>query len=123
MRDRCRSARLFPGFRCAPSGLGTRIDIAMVALKSSEIDAFVARPCARRPIALVLGPDAGLVRERGDALVKAAVDDPADPFALARLEGDALADEPSRLVEEAHTIPLFGGRRGVWVRAGGRNFT
>ena len=94
----------------------------MVALKTGEIDAFVARPDPRRPIALVFGPDAGLVRERVDALVKAAVDDPADPFALARLDGDALADEPSRLVEEAHTIPLFGGRRAVWVKAGSRNF-
>jgi len=95
----------------------------MVALKTGEIDAFVARPDPRRPIALVFGPDAGLVRERVDALVKAAVDDPADPFGLARLDGDALADEPSRLVEEAHTFPLFGGRRAVWVKAGGRNFT
>jgi DNA polymerase-3 subunit delta len=95
----------------------------MVALKSGEIDAFISRPDPRRPIALVFGPDAGLVRERVDALVKAAVDDPADPFGLARLDGDALADEPSRLVEEAHTFPLFGGRRAVWVKAGGRNFT
>src|SRR5439155_4375144 len=37
--------------------------------------------------------------------------------------GDALAGEPTRLVEEATTIPLFGGRRAVWVKAGGRNFT
>ena len=95
----------------------------MVALKSSEIDGFVARPDPKRPIALVFGPDIGLVRERVESIVKAAVDDPADPFALARLEGDALAEEPSRLVEEAHTVPLFGGRRAVWVRAGGRNFT
>src|SRR5262252_8500700 len=95
----------------------------MVALKSGEIDSFVARPDAKRPIALVFGPDAGLVRERVDALIKAAVDDPTDPFALARIDGDALADEPTRLVEEAHTIPLFGGRRAVWVKAGGRNFT
>jgi DNA polymerase-3 subunit delta len=94
----------------------------MVALKTSEIDGYVARPDARRPIALVFGPDAGLVHERVEALIKSAVDDPADPFALARLDGDALADEPSRLVEEAHTIPLFGGRRAVWVKAGGRNF-
>jgi len=94
----------------------------MVALKSGEIDAFVTRPDPRRPVALVFGPDAGLVRERVDALIKIAVDDPADPFALARLDGDALADEPSRLVEEAHTIPLFGGRRAVWVKAGGRSF-
>lgn len=94
----------------------------MVALKSAEIDAFVARGNPKRPIALVFGPDAGLVRERVDALIKAAVDDPADPFALARLDGDALADEPTRLVEEAHTIPLFGGRRAVLVKAGGRSF-
>jgi DNA polymerase-3 subunit delta len=70
----------------------------------------------------VYGPDAGLVRERVDALIAGAVDDPRDPFALARIEGDALADEPERLVEEAHTVPLFGGRRAVWVKAGGRNF-
>jgi DNA polymerase-3 subunit delta len=94
----------------------------MVALKSSDIDAFIARPDPRRTIALVFGPDAGLVRERVDALIKAAIDDPADPFALARLDGDALADEPTRLVEEAHTVPLFGGRRAVWVKAGGRIF-
>jgi DNA polymerase-3 subunit delta len=94
----------------------------MVALKASDIESFIARPDPRRPIVLVFGPDAGLVRERVDALIKSAVDDPADPFALARIDGDALADEPSRLVEEAHTIPLFGGRRAVWVKAGGRNF-
>src|SRR5262249_10355080 len=79
-------------------------------------------PDPRRPVALVFGPDAGLVRERVDVLIKTAVDDPADPFALARLDGDALADEPTRLVEEAHTVPLFGGRRAVWVKAGGRRF-
>jgi DNA polymerase-3 subunit delta len=94
----------------------------MVALKTSDVDSFIARPDPRRPIVLVFGPDAGLVRERVDALIKTAVDDPADPFALARLDGDALADEPTRLVEEAHTIPLFGGRRAVCVKAGGRSF-
>jgi len=38
--------------------------------------------------------------ERADALVASAVDDPADPFSLVRLDGDELAAEPSRLVEE-----------------------
>src|SRR5205807_4066149 len=75
-----------------------------------------------QPIVLVFGPDAGLVRERAEALIRASVDNPADPFSLVRLEGDALAGEPTRLVEEATTIPLFGGRRAVWVKAGGRNF-
>src|SRR5262249_6302755 len=94
----------------------------MVALKSSEIDRFVARPDPARPVVLVFGPDAGLVRERTEALVRASVDDPKDPFQLVRLDGDELAGEPTRLVEEANTIPLFGGRRAVWVKAGARNF-
>ena len=79
-------------------------------------------PIAARPVVLVFGPDAGLVRERAEALIRASVDDPEDPFQLARLDGDDLAGEPTRLVEEANTIPLFGGRRAVWVKAGARNF-
>ncbi len=94
----------------------------MVALKANDVDAFVARPSPERPIVLIFGPDAGLVHERAEKLIKVSVDDPNDPFALVRLEGDALASEPSRLVEEAHTVPLFGGRRAVWVKAGPRNF-
>src|SRR6266540_576776 len=92
----------------------------MVALKGFDIDKFLARP--HRPIVLVFGPDAGLARERAEALVRMSVDDPKDPFQLARLDGDDLAGEPTRLVEEANTIPLFGGRRAVWVKAGARNF-
>jgi len=93
----------------------------MTAIKASEVDRYIARPNAGAPILLVFGPDAGLVRERVDTLVRASVDDPSDPFALARIEGDELAANPSRLVEEAHTVPLFGGRRAVLVKAGSRN--
>jgi DNA polymerase-3 subunit delta len=32
-----------------------------------------------------------------------------------RIDGDELSGNPLRLVEEANTIPLFGGRRAVWV--------
>jgi DNA polymerase-3 subunit delta len=88
----------------------------MVAVKAADVDAFVARPDPARPVVLVFGPDAGLVSERVNAIVKASVDDPNDPFALARLESEDVAADPSRLVEEALTIPLFGGRRAVWVR-------
>jgi DNA polymerase-3 subunit delta len=93
----------------------------MVAIKAANVDAFVARPDPARPVMLVFGPDAGLVSERVNALVKASVDDVNDPFALARLEGEDVTANPARLVEEAQTIPLFGGRRAVWVKAGGRN--
>jgi DNA polymerase-3 subunit delta len=94
----------------------------VVALKAFEIEKFLARPDPARPIVLVFGPDAGLVRERAQALIRMSVDDPRDPFQLARLDGDDLAGAPMRLLEEANTIPLFGGRRAVWVRAGARNF-
>ena len=94
----------------------------MVALRGKEIDAFLARPDAGRPIILLYGPDAGLVRERADALLASAVDDPNDPFSLVRLDGDDLSAEPSRLVDEAMTVPLFGGRRAIRVRAGSRSF-
>src|ERR1700759_4294832 len=94
----------------------------MVALRGKEIDAYLARPDAGRPIILLYGPDAGLVRERADALIKSAVDDPNDPFSLVKLDGDELAAEPSRLVDEAMTVPLFGGRRAIRVRAGSRSF-
>ena len=93
----------------------------MVALKAADADAFVSRPDPARPVVLVYGPDAGLVSERVNALIDAAVDDRNDPFSLVRLEGEELAADPARLVEEAQTIPLFGGRRAVWVKAGSRN--
>src|SRR6185312_1505209 len=94
----------------------------MVALRGREVDAYLARPDPGRPIVLLYGPDAGLVRERADAPMASAVDDPNDPFSLVRLAGDELAAEPSRLVDEAMTVPLFGGRRAIRVRAGSRNF-
>lgn len=93
----------------------------MTALKSSEIDSFVARPDPARAVVLVFGPDAGLVSERADAIVRASVDDTSDPFVLVRLDGDALASDPARLIDEATTVPLFGGCRAIRVRAGSRN--
>jgi len=94
----------------------------LVALRGKEIDAFLARPDPGRPIILLYGPDAGLVRERAEALLASAVDDPNDPFSMVKLDGDELSAEPSRLVDEALTVPLFGGRRAIRVRAGSRSF-
>ena len=88
----------------------------MTAVKAADVDRFIAKPDPRQPIVLIYGPDAGLVHERVEALVKASVDDLNDPFAFVRIDGDELAGNPSRLVEEAHTVPLFGGRRAVLVQ-------
>jgi DNA polymerase-3 subunit delta len=93
----------------------------MTAIKPSDADAYVSRADPSRPVVLIYGPDAGLVHERAQALVKVSVDDPADAFSLIRIDGDDLSANPFRLVEEANTIPMFGGRRAIWVRAGSRN--
>jgi DNA polymerase-3 subunit delta len=92
----------------------------MTAIAVKDIDRFITRPDPAQPIVLVYGPDAGLVRERVDALVRASVDDPNDPFAFVRIGGEDLSANPSRLVEEANTIPLFGGRRAVLLRVNPR---
>lgn len=94
----------------------------MVAIRNQDVDSFIARPDPRRPIVLVYGPDAGLVRERVEALLQAGGADRNDPFSVVTLEGDLLASDPGRLADEARTIGLFGGRRLVHVRAGARNF-
>src|SRR5437762_11522685 len=93
----------------------------MVALRGKDIDGFLARPDPLRPIILLYGPDSGLVRERAEALLASAVDDPNDPFSLVKLDDDELSAEPSRLGDEAMTVPLFGGRRAIRVRAGSRS--
>jgi DNA polymerase-3 subunit delta len=92
----------------------------MVAVKAADADAFVARPDPRLPVILVFGPDTGLVHERAAALIRAAVGDIGDPFALAHLGAEELAADPARLAEEAQTIPLLGTARAVWVRAASR---
>lgn len=94
----------------------------MALVKAADVDAFVARPDPARPVVLVFGPDAGLVSERVEALLGASGPDPKDPFAVVRLNGDDLAGDPARLVDEALAIPMFGARPAIRVRAGGRNF-
>ena len=94
----------------------------MVALRAGDIDGFIARPDPRRPIILIYGPDAGLVSERVNAVLKAAAGDNNDPFAIVPLEGDAIASDTGLLQDEVRTFGLFGGRRIVRIRAGSRNF-
>ncbi|UMY18987.1 DNA polymerase III subunit delta [Methylobacterium organophilum] len=95
----------------------------MTAVKAGDVDALIRRgPAAHVLVLLVYGPDTGLVSERASALIKRFVPDTDDPFALIRIEGDALASDPGRLVDEAGTLGLFGEARTVWVRSGSRNY-
>jgi DNA polymerase-3 subunit delta len=93
----------------------------MVAIRTHEADRFLSADLTGFCVFLVFGPDVGLVSERIGAILKALVDDPADPFQMVRLGGDDVAGDPGRLADEANTIPLFGGRRAVRIDATARN--
>lgn len=88
----------------------------MVALKSSEIEGFCARPPASATLVLVYGPDDGLVSERAKAIVRAATKGVDDPFSLIRMSASDIASDPVRLVDEALTLSMFGSRRVIWVQ-------
>lgn len=95
----------------------------MVALPSRDCDAFVSRPDSAFPIILLHGPDNGLVAERATALLHSAVDDIHDPFAVTRLDADDIASDRARLVDEALTVPLFGGRRAIHIKDASKKIT
>lgn len=95
----------------------------MVALKAGDVEALIRRgPDPRIVLILVYGPDTGLVADRAGALTRLFVGGSDDPFALVRIDGDTLAADPGRLVDEAGTLGLFGGSRTLRVRAGSRPF-
>lgn len=96
----------------------------MTALKAAEIDRFVANPPDAGAVVLIFGPDTGLVSERATRLVAKASEGDSDPFNLIKIDAAELTSDPNRLIDEVLTVPLFGGRRIVWVKdAGGKNLT
>jgi len=93
-------------------------------LSVSKSAAFVDSPDKTLTLFLLYGPDAGLVRERGDALARKFVSDLSDPFAVAELGSETLAGDAARLADELAAIPMLGGFRLVRVRdAGDAMFT
>ncbi len=81
-----------------------------------EAEAFIGSPDPAVRAVLVYGPDAGLVRERVEALVKGAAGDLADPFRVADFAAKELLEDPARLADEAAALSLTGGRRAVRLR-------
>ncbi|MGQ4274303.1 DNA polymerase III subunit delta [Terrihabitans sp. B22-R8] len=94
----------------------------MVAVKAGGVEGFLARPPADIFCVLIYGPDAGLVAERGAMLIKKVAPDLDESFGLVRLDGDELSADASRLLDEAHSISMFGGQRVIRIKAGSRPF-
>ena len=95
----------------------------MAAVKAGDVDRALRYRRTDTWLVLIFGPDAGGVSERARAVAESGADDPSDPFGLIKLDGDAVAEQPGRLVEEVTTFSLFGGRRVVWVRPTSRDIS
>ena len=88
----------------------------MVKIPVREIDSFCRAPGNAIRAVLIYGADQGLVRERSNLLLGGVVDDPRDPFRVCDLAADEVARDPARLMEEAVSLSMTGGRRVVRVR-------
>jgi DNA polymerase-3 subunit delta len=83
-------------------------------LSPQRVPAFLRDPGACR-VVLLYGEDHGMIRDRATALVRAVAGSTDDPFLVAELG----REEASRLVDEANSLPLTGGRRVVRLREAG----
>ena len=90
-------------------------------VKSHEADRYVSNPPKGLMIALVYGPDAGLVQERAEKLLKSVVPDLTDPFNVSDLNEATVLEDPARLADEAAAISMMGGRRVVRLRGAGND--
>ncbi len=87
-------------------------------LKPAEIDRLLDKEPAYS-VWLFYGPDEGLAADRARRLMTRVAGDPGDPFRVTELEPDRVAAEPGRLLEEAQSLSLTGGRRVVRIRHAG----
>ena len=81
-------------------------------IDARRLTAFLRDPGSCRAV-LLYGDDAGLIRDRAEALVRAVAGSLDDPFLVVELGGrDGIAQLPA----EAASLPMTGGRRVVRLR-------
>lgn len=93
----------------------------MGALKAHEVARFLARPDLSEGIFLAYGPDAGLVRETAQRLIRQLSDNAPEAASVVTLDGSEVDADPSILAVEARTMSLFGGKRIIRVRGAGKS--
>lgn len=91
----------------------------MAQKKSHEVDGWLARPDPATAIVVVYGPDRGLVSERAKLFARKTGLDLDDPFAVVKLDAAEVEADPGRLIDEATTVSMFGGKRLIWLRNAG----
>ncbi|MEM7741772.1 MAG: DNA polymerase III subunit delta [Pseudomonadota bacterium] len=94
----------------------------MTALKARDVDGFLRSPGGDIIVALIYGPEQGLVHERATRLAKQVAEDLADPWRSISLS-EQEASDAARLTDEAAAQSFLGGRRVIRVRAAGAGVT
>jgi len=87
----------------------------MVKLAGQRIGPFLRDPGAMRGV-LLFGPDEGLVRERGEGLLRLIAGAVDDPFRVSELAREAVAQDPALLADAMSALAMTGGRRAVRLR-------
>jgi len=88
----------------------------MVQVKPADADRLLARPDAAVRVVLIYGDDEGLVSERANRFAATVAGKDGEHL---RLDMAALSEDPGRLVDEANSIPMFGGQRAISLRVSG----
>jgi len=89
----------------------------MVALKPREAERLAQKPDTGPGIVLVFGQDEGLIVELSAKIAKAVAG--GDDLALIRLDAAQIIADPGSLADAVMSIPMFGGKRAIWLRDGG----
>jgi len=95
----------------------------MTEVKHQQADRYIKAPPPGVFLFLVFGPDSGLVSERIAALIAVYKKAAGADCETIRLEGDAIAQDPLLLADEANAIGMFSSKRILRIRAGARSFT
>jgi len=94
----------------------------LAQVKNHEAERFLRSPPANIFLFLIFGPDTGLVSERASFLMAAWRKSAGPDCETIHLEGDALAQDPLLLADEANAVGMFSAKKILHIRAGGKAF-
>ena len=92
-------------------------------LSAAKSKTFIQNPDPNIRAVLIFGADRGLVYESVRALGETVVDDLSDPFRVSEFSGTELKSDPARLIDEAASQSLTGGRRLLLIRLRGEDIS
>ena len=84
-----------------------------------DIASLIKHPDPRFLIFFLYGQDQGLARDRSLEIAHLFADNLDDPFAVTRLTGSQISEDPALLRDELDALPAFGGNRLVMVTGAG----